>query len=658
MVGQATNRKDLLKSSGNTADIISAILYADSQSAPYTKELATQLRKPTVLDTCRAIYDFVKQNIEYKEDPDGFQFVQSPGHLYWGDKSKGKGQGDCKSMSVFCGSILQNLGIKYAFRFVSQDRSKDLHHVFIVVPDETSSTICLDCVDDYFNAHYHFSKVKDVVPQHLQAVSKIGAKVGDLKLYNTVKKSATGVIKQFGKDYDNWNEYLRDYVTYMPMNYNIEKSKLLKAVENDWNSVKAMAVFEPISMLLLGAKGQKKVTGYFEDTLDKAAFHQLLYYYWDDMEAAFPVSLKNKRDQAKLFLEGMLHTKINTRITAGFPDKNKGPYLSYYSLMVFADWHCFITYGYPLDILLRKAYNFVNMGSDAIPIAGWPYYNLKQGQWIANGADAVAMSKLDYCLPYTGGNFYPVGVPYWCKGGFIMPNGATPENLKLYKENNPIPNGLVPVEDRLMTVNLPGGGSYQMPSLDYLFLVTWFEDGVINNKFSITGQTITAADNGRNDPNVQLIPWINKSTSDRPGATIQGPKIGIAPAVIATVVTAVVTVVVSLLSLLAKLLDKQKSEAQIKQDMTNYPIDFKNSYTTADGCFMEATNVNGQIVYNKKCPDGSVTPNANPNAPENIPANGATGLLGNLKSAWPLMLATVAIGFLLIFSSSSKKSKA
>jgi len=651
MVGQATNRKDLLKSSGNTADIISAILYADSQSASYTKELATQLQKPTVLDTCRAIYDFVKQNIEYKEDPDGFQFVQSPGHLYWGDKSKGNGQGDCKSMSVFCGSVLQNLGIKYAFRFVSQDRSKDLHHVFIVVPDEIGKPICLDCVDDCFNAHYHFSKVKDVLPTRMQAVAKVGAKIGEFALYEINQTSATGVVRNFSIDYPTWADYLFDYTAKMDPVFKIEEAMLLNKIDADWKSTAQWAWLEPISMLLLSAKGKDKMGGYYKEMMDYAGLHQLMYCYWDDSEAAFPANLKGKRDQALMFKEGLLNSKLNTRITAGFPDHKKPKFFNEYNLKLFCDWHCFKTYGYPLAMVLRKAYNMVNFGSDAIPILKQPYYNLKSGQWVANGASAADMQLLELCLPYSGGNFVPFGNPYWCKALFVMPNGADDATVKKYEAENPPPfTDMEPLTGQQL-IN------------QQKFFGEWWYKNILTTRFAIKGTGFAAvADGNQNTPKGFANPANTEPGKGWAGAvaSVSGkrPKInGLPVAVIGAIITAVATIISSLLALISKMLDKQKSDQQIQADLTNYPVDFKAGYLTPDGCYMEPTNTLGVLSYTKRCPDGTVTPNANPNAPENQPANAATGLLSNLRSAWPLLLAAAGIGMLLIFSS-SKKSKA
>ncbi len=114
---------------GNTKDIISVVLNADKFCADYTKKFAYSLRGKSVLETCSNVWEFVKTQIPYQLDPHGYQFIKSPGRL-WADKS-----GDCKSFSVFCASILKNLGIEYGYRFTSYDPNDPTPtHVYIFVP--------------------------------------------------------------------------------------------------------------------------------------------------------------------------------------------------------------------------------------------------------------------------------------------------------------------------------------------------------------------------------------------------------------------------------------------------------------------------------------------------------------------------------------------
>jgi hypothetical protein len=137
----------LFKTDYNTDDIIDLIKNAHVWGLSYTKELAEQLPGSTLQEFCSNIYSLLKDNVRYKVDPIGSQFVKSPGRV-WSDK-----ECDCKSYSIFIGTTLQNKGIKFKYRFVSfVEGSKRVTHVYIIVPTEAGKYITLDCVYDGYNS--------------------------------------------------------------------------------------------------------------------------------------------------------------------------------------------------------------------------------------------------------------------------------------------------------------------------------------------------------------------------------------------------------------------------------------------------------------------------------------------------------------------------
>ena len=145
---------------GNTEDIINAIIEADESAPLYTEKFALSIPYDNINDICRFLYDYVKTNVRYKEDEDGKQFVQMPGVLV------NKKKGDCKSMSLFCASVLKNLGILYKYRFITQDPNSDLHHVYLIVQDENGNNIALDCVENRYNKEVKYYRKKDISTQN------------------------------------------------------------------------------------------------------------------------------------------------------------------------------------------------------------------------------------------------------------------------------------------------------------------------------------------------------------------------------------------------------------------------------------------------------------------------------------------------------------
>ncbi len=135
----AGNSKRVMYNSGSTKDIIEVILYADKHCQEYTTEFA-EIFDGDTYEMCIDVYDFVQTNIKYKEDPEGKQWIKSPSQL-WSDRV-----GDCKSFSIFIGSVLKNLGIPFVYRFVSFTAKGDVTHVYVVAFDEDGNEIILDAV--------------------------------------------------------------------------------------------------------------------------------------------------------------------------------------------------------------------------------------------------------------------------------------------------------------------------------------------------------------------------------------------------------------------------------------------------------------------------------------------------------------------------------
>ena len=157
---------------GLTKDIIETVLFADKKAAVYTADFAKSLQKKTLIETCRNIWQFVKTQIPYKLDPQGHQWVKSPGRL-WQDKA-----GDCKSFSVFTASCLKNLGIPYGYRFASYSKTDPAPtHVYVYVPaGKGRREIILDSVwTGPFNTQKEYTYKQDKLMTRIAYLGTIGA---------------------------------------------------------------------------------------------------------------------------------------------------------------------------------------------------------------------------------------------------------------------------------------------------------------------------------------------------------------------------------------------------------------------------------------------------------------------------------------------------
>lgn len=139
---QANYRNTVKKLSGNTSDIVSVVMETYNKDWQQVGELAKTFRPvdSPVWDVCKNIFDYIINNVRYKEDPAGVQWVKTPARLI------ADGVGDCKSMSIFSASCLRSLGIDHFFRFVSFNKRKEATHVYVVAVDENGKNIILDPV--------------------------------------------------------------------------------------------------------------------------------------------------------------------------------------------------------------------------------------------------------------------------------------------------------------------------------------------------------------------------------------------------------------------------------------------------------------------------------------------------------------------------------
>lgn len=126
--------KVLLKRSQDTGDIIAELLASHKMYASHYDKIADKFYRKSVKATCRALYDYLEQNIRYDIEPDASQTVKSPAAIV------AQGYGDCKHYASFICGVLDALrragklkGFDVVFRFASYDYSrKEPQHVFAV----------------------------------------------------------------------------------------------------------------------------------------------------------------------------------------------------------------------------------------------------------------------------------------------------------------------------------------------------------------------------------------------------------------------------------------------------------------------------------------------------------------------------------------------
>lgn len=110
-------------------------------------KVAKVLQKSSLIQNCQAIKWFAYHHFQYDADDD-IQYLRTPA-CCWSDRYNGI---DCKSYSILAGSLLREMGIKFAIRRIKQPGwyPTEWTHVYIVVPidqktgDLSKGSYCID----------------------------------------------------------------------------------------------------------------------------------------------------------------------------------------------------------------------------------------------------------------------------------------------------------------------------------------------------------------------------------------------------------------------------------------------------------------------------------------------------------------------------------
>jgi hypothetical protein len=180
-----TGQKKMIVADQDVYDIIRAILNAHKLYATEYDKISNQFYRGNAKETARAIFNFLKDHINYKIDPGTRQQIMSPSAII------SIGKNDCKNFALFIVGILQSLKRKGIlkndsfFRFASYKLLDEIpHHVFAVVIDDQGKEIWVDPVLSSFDekkSYYH--KIDKKINMPLYSISGTHDQVGSLKTF-------------------------------------------------------------------------------------------------------------------------------------------------------------------------------------------------------------------------------------------------------------------------------------------------------------------------------------------------------------------------------------------------------------------------------------------------------------------------------------------
>jgi hypothetical protein len=182
------NQNITFKVGATNFELQRAIEAALPAAVAQTKDLAKNFKGSTEKETCSKIFNFLKNNIQYKVDGDN-QKIKLPS-AFLREKS-----GDCKSYSLFTAAILSNLKIPFSFTYASYNPTdKTPEHIYVT----TKNGCIIDAVWGKFNSEkkpcYKYHK-----PMNISYIS--GIKKSHSEKYEKREEKYHNIGNIFGKNH-------------------------------------------------------------------------------------------------------------------------------------------------------------------------------------------------------------------------------------------------------------------------------------------------------------------------------------------------------------------------------------------------------------------------------------------------------------------------
>lgn len=146
---------------GDVYDTLQLMKKIVDETLSQTKAISRYLKGSTIEETCRNVWNFLYQHVQYKKDNPIREQLRTPART-WKDRTSGV---DCDCYSIFISSVLTNLGVAHCFRMAAY--KDDYQHVYVVVPkngntlSSKATYFIIDPVVNSFNHEEPYSKKHD-----------------------------------------------------------------------------------------------------------------------------------------------------------------------------------------------------------------------------------------------------------------------------------------------------------------------------------------------------------------------------------------------------------------------------------------------------------------------------------------------------------------
>lgn len=162
------NTDPIINNDGTVYDTIEYCAFIVLKTLKDTKHISKLLKRDTLNDTCKAIFDFYYKHIQYEIDTPGVEQLRRPARA-WQDRTKGI---DCDCFTISVSSVLTNLGIPHALRMVKLYGRDYFQHIYVVVPkfknadlNSRNNYYVIDPVLNHYNEEA--AKITDKKDKHM-----------------------------------------------------------------------------------------------------------------------------------------------------------------------------------------------------------------------------------------------------------------------------------------------------------------------------------------------------------------------------------------------------------------------------------------------------------------------------------------------------------
>lgn len=186
--GVETLNKDM----ADNADIRRAIIQAVPQANAQVKDFAKHFGRNSQRETCKAIFDFLKNDIRYVADGSE-QVIKLPSALL---KTR---VGDCKSYSLLTSAILTNLGIPHHFVLTSYNADPTPSHIYVALDDGCIIDAVWGIFDSEKNPTYKYEVKPNGKMMKVKTLSGVGKPIGNPLLLTAIA-TAPAIIQSLKKD--------------------------------------------------------------------------------------------------------------------------------------------------------------------------------------------------------------------------------------------------------------------------------------------------------------------------------------------------------------------------------------------------------------------------------------------------------------------------